>query len=112
MMLLPDAPHSKSPEELYTLLESSPLGIDAAAAQSRLDHYGFNTLTEEQRTLISIFLSQFKSPIVAILIAAALLSYIMENRNDSMIIVGILVVNSLLGFFQEYRAETSIQIGR
>ncbi|WP_294872343.1 cation-transporting P-type ATPase [Sulfuricurvum sp. RIFCSPLOWO2_12_FULL_43_24] len=109
MMLLPDAPHSKSPEELYALLESSPSGIDAAAAQSRLDHYGFNTLTEEQRTLISIFLSQFKSPIVAILIAAALLSYIMGNRNDSMIIVGILVVNSLLGFFQEYRAETSIQ---
>jgi Ca2+-transporting ATPase len=108
-MLLPDAPHSKSTDELYALLESSPSGIDATSVQSRLHHYGHNALKEEQRSLASIFISQFKSPIVAILIGAALFSYVMGKYNDTLIILGILVVNSFLGFYQEYRAETSIQ---
>lgn len=108
-MILPDKPHSQSPDELYSLLESSLVGIDAVSAQSRLNHYGHNTLKEEQRSLLNIFLSQFKSPIVAILIAAALFSYIMKSHTDSFIILGILFLNSILGFYQEYKAEISIQ---
>lgn len=108
-MLLPNNPHSKSPEELYDLLKSSPLGIDPSEAEHRLRMYGHNILKEEHRSSLSIFISQFKSPIIAILLAAALLSYAMGHATDSMIIIGILIINSLLGFFQEYRAETSIQ---
>lgn len=108
-MILPDNPHSKSPGELYHLLESSFLGIDTSSAQNRLHYYGHNTLKEDQRSLVTIFLAQFKSPIVAILIAAVLFSYVMGNHTDSMIILGILVVNSALGFSQDYKAEISIQ---
>ncbi|MCK9373808.1 MAG: cation-transporting P-type ATPase [Sulfuricurvum sp.] len=54
-MILPDNPHSKSADELYDLLESSLLGIDAASAQNRLHQYGHNTLKEEQRSLVTIF---------------------------------------------------------
>lgn len=109
MLAWVEAPHSKTAEEIYTLLDSSASGIDPASALRRQHLYGLNSLKEEQRSAINIFISQFKSPIVLILIAAAMLSYTMGNRNDSMIIMGILVINSLLGFVQEYRAETSIQ---
>lgn len=105
----PENSHSKTAEELYALLESSPSGIAADEARSRLDRFGPNRLKEEGRSLFAIFIDQFKSPIVAILIAAALLSLAMGQKSDSLIIAGILVVNSLLGFFQEYRAETSIR---
>ncbi len=104
-----DFPYTKPPDELYDLLKSSPSGIEANEADKRLRKYGFNTLKEEERSLFSIFLGQFKSPIVAILIVAAVLSFMMGHRTDSMIIAGILIINSLLGFAQEYRAETSIR---
>lgn len=109
MIKLPEFPHADHVEELYDVLESSPDGIEAGQVAKRLRKFGPNTLKEEQRSLIAIFLGQFKSPIVAILIAAAFLSYGMGHPSDSMIILGILIVNSLLGFFQEYRAETSIR---
>lgn len=108
-MQMADTPHSKTPEELYTLLESSPSGLETAQIDVRQRTYGANALKEEQRSLPAIFLDQFKSPIVAILIAAALLSLAMGHNTDGLIIIGILIINSLLGFFQEYRAETSIR---
>lgn len=104
-----ECPHSKTAKEIYTLLDSSPSGIKAAVVLERQRLYGRNFLKEEQRSAVIIFISQFKSPIVLILIAAAILSYAMGNHSDGIIIIGILVINSLLGFIQEYRAETSIQ---
>lgn len=104
-----DFSYTKTPDELYDLYKSSPSGIGADEARKRLRMYGFNALKEEERSLFSIFSGQFKSPIVAILIVAAMLSSVMGQHTDSMIILGILIINSLLGFFQEYRAETSIR---
>ncbi|HQS65602.1 MAG TPA: cation-transporting P-type ATPase [Sulfuricurvum sp.] len=104
-----EAPHSKTPEELYLLLDSSPSGVEASSALQRQRLYGRNLLKDEQRSYLAIFISQFMSPIVLILIIAALLSLAMGHTTDSMIIIGILVINSLLGFVQEYRAETSIR---
>ena len=109
MMTLSDSPHSITPQELYEIYESSSSGIEADEASKRLDIYGLNALEEDQRSLISIFIGQFKSPIVAILIVAAVLSLAMGHNTDSIFIIGILIVNSILGFFQEYKAETSIQ---
>ncbi|MDP3266739.1 MAG: cation-transporting P-type ATPase [Sulfuricurvum sp.] len=104
-----ETPHSKTAEEIYTLLDSSPSGLNPDSVLRRQHLYGPNLLQEEQRSLNAIFIDQFKSPIVAILIAAALLSYAMGHNTDSMFIMGILIINGLLGFFQEYRAATSIQ---
>lgn len=102
-------PHSQTPEELYDTLKSSPMGIGAEEAIRRLHVYGYNALKDEQRSVAAIFFSQFKSPIVAILVAAVVLSLAMGQRTDSLFIIGILIINSFLGFFQEYRAETSIR---
>lgn len=108
-MKLPQAPWAQSTEDLLKDLQTTLDGLDIADVKKRHKEFGSNVLLEEQRSLISIFISQFKSPIVAILIAAALLSLAMRHTTDSMIIMGILVINSLLGFFQEYKAETSIR---
>lgn len=108
-MRLSDTPHSLKSEELFTLYESAEEGITQEEASARLRTYGLNALAEEHRSLLSLFIGQFTSPIVIILMAAALLSYAMGNVTDALIILAILVINSLLGFYQEYRAETSIR---
>ncbi|HEX5711060.1 MAG TPA: cation-transporting P-type ATPase [Sulfuricurvum sp.] len=108
-MTLSQSPWSQNGDELLTLLKTSEEGLEITEVQKRSKEFGFNTLKEEQYSLSALFLRQFKSPIVAILIAAALLSYAMGKHTDSMIVFGILILNSLLGFFQEYRAQTSIR---
>lgn len=109
MLLLPDTPHSKTPDTLYAALRSSPSGIEPDEVRKRLHQFGRNALKEEQRSAVAIFLGQFKSPIVAILIAAVLLSLVLGHTTDSFFIIGILLINSILGFYQEYKAETSIK---
>jgi len=109
MFKLPKNPHAETIINIYKDLQSNPNGLNADDAFKRLQHFGHNTLKEEDRSILEIFLGQFKSPIVAILIAATILSYIMGHTTDSYIIIGILLINSLLGFIQEYRAENSIK---
>lgn len=105
----PSKPHTKSADQLYQELDSTPTGLEPAEAFRRLRHFGNNTLKEDERSGWEIFLAQFKSPIVGILIAAAILSYSMSHTTDSYIIIAILIINSCLGFIQEYRAENSIK---
>ena len=108
-MKLPKTPWALSTEELLKGLQTTLDGLEIADVKKRHSEFGSNVLLEEQRSFMAIFISQFKSPIVAIILAAALLSLAMGHTADSMIIMGILIINSLLGFFQEYKAETSIR---
>ncbi len=108
-MLLPHSPWAQNTDDLLKDLKTTLDGLDIADVKKRHSEFGSNVLLEEQHSFMAIFISQFKSPIVAILIAAALLSLAMGRTPDSLIIMGILIINSLLGFFQEYKAETSIR---
>ena len=57
---------------------------------------------------LALLLRQLGSPIVLILIAAALLSFAMRDATDGFIILVIVGASSLLGFWQEYRAVTAM----
>ncbi len=109
MMTSSELVYNKSLEELYSDYETSPSGLDTSEAQKRLKYNGLNSLREVQNSVFSIFVSQFQNSIVFILIAAALLSFVMGEETDAFFIIGILILNSILGFIQEYRAENSIQ---
>jgi len=108
-MTLPQVSWARNTEDLLKDLHTTLDGLDITDVKKHHKEFGSNSLLEEQRSFIAIFISQFKSPIVVILIAAALLSYAMGQHTDSMIIFAILIINSILGVFQEYRAETSIR---
>jgi len=108
-MTLSQSPWAQNANDLLKDLKTTLDGLDIADIKKRTKEFGSNTLKEEERSLIALFWGQFTSPIVAILFAAALLSYAMGQKSDGIIILGILLLNSLLGFFQEYRAQTSIR---
>lgn len=85
-------------------------GLSAAEAAQRLERYGRNELVEAHpRTWLTILISQFTSPLVLVLIGAAILSAIVHDVKDAVVIGAILVLNGLIGFVQEYRADKSMK---
>lgn len=86
-------------------------GLSSAQVQERLQRYGFNELPEVSRkTLFSIFLNQFKSPLIYILlVAAVIIFFIGDNRLDAFIVSGVLLFNAVVGTIQEGRAKNIIE---
>jgi Ca2+-transporting ATPase len=93
-------------EKLHTDLKS---GIQESVVQQRLEEYGKNELEEKKgRNPIKIFLMQFTSTIVIVLLVAAVITGIIGELRDTIVISIILIINALIGFSQEYRAEKAM----
>ncbi len=96
--------------DLYKDFESSEEGLSSQEAEERIKTYGRNELKEKKKkSPILLFLSQFKDFIVIILIIATIISALVHEYADAIVIAIILIVNAILGFVQEYRAEKSIE---
>ena len=90
-------------------LKSKESGLTQKDAGSRLGIYGKNKIRKaEEIHPFRIFLSQFRSFIVYILIAAVIISLLINEYVDAAVIFIILLFNALFGFIQEYKAEKSI----
>ncbi len=97
-------------KEVLAELKTSVKGLSSQEAAERLKVYGPNHIHEEEHPHVFwIFLSQFKSPIVWILLAAMLISLFVKEYVDFYVIGAIVILNSILGFMQEYRAERAIE---
>jgi P-type Ca2+ transporter type 2C len=101
--------YQETPEQLFIRLDARPTGLDEAEAARRSEKHGPNLLQEKKKqSTWLLFLGQFKDLMVLILAAAALLSGLIGELADTVIILVILVLNALLGFVQEYRAEKAM----
>ncbi len=104
-----EAWHSQSAEEVLAQLGSAATGFSAAVAAQRLAANGPNELKEGKRiSPLHIFLSQFKSLIIWILIVAGVISGVLGEMVDAIAILAIVVLNAVIGFYQEFNAEKSI----
>ncbi|MDP1732546.1 MAG: HAD-IC family P-type ATPase [Devosia sp.] len=84
---------------------ASPDGLTAAEASARLAQYGPNALPEARApSLVSVFLRQFLSPLIYVLLAAALVSVALGDIKDALFIGAVLLVNGVIGAAQEYSA--------
>ncbi len=99
---------SKSTAELFQELQSSPRGLSQAEAGERLEKYGPNVLrARRELTPLKLFLNQFKSPIVLILIFATLMSAFLKDWADAIIILLIVFGSAILSFVQENNAHNA-----
>jgi len=102
--------HNLEASETITSLNSSASGLSQEEAQKRLEQFGPNELVEKEKiSPWAIFLEQFKSVLIIILLIAVVLSAILGEVADA-IIIGIIVFFACgLGFIQEYRAERAME---
>jgi P-type Ca2+ transporter type 2C len=90
-------------------LQSRPEGLPATEAASRLQQHGPNELQEKKkRPVWMMFLLQFKDFMILILLAAAIVSAVVGDLKDMIVIMVIVIINAVVGFLQEYRAEKAI----
>ncbi|MCH5377020.1 MAG: haloacid dehalogenase, partial [Planctomycetes bacterium] len=101
--------HRLSVEEVLASLSSGPDGLTPSEVQARFAMHGPNALPEgKRRTLLRLFLSQFQSPLIYLLLVAAVLAAFLGKQGDAAVILAVVVVNALIGSFQEGRAERSM----
>jgi Mg2+-importing ATPase len=101
---------SQPAERVLATLESSFQGLTSAVAQRRLEEVGPNLLRARERvTALRLFLAQLKSPLVLILVFAAVISLLTGEVVDAAIVLAIILASTILGFIQEYSASQAME---
>ncbi len=101
--------HSLRKEDVVKALNSDVKGLTEQEAELRLEKYGKNELREVYKiNPLKIFFKQFNSFLIYILLAAIIVSLIIQHYIDASVIFAIVILNASLGFIQQYRAEQSI----
>lgn len=103
------APEKLSISEVLSKTDSRKSGLSTDEAQTRLEKYGKNELAQKKGySPIVKFLLQFNDPMIFILLAAAVISAVLHEITDSIIILLVVLLNGIIGYVQESRAEKSI----
>lgn len=101
---------SLSSEEALSRMHSTPAGLTEAESTERLKQFGENLIHSKGSTEpLMLFFSQFKNPIMIILIVATLISGLTGDWIDSLIIMAIVLASVVLSFLQEYSANHAIE---
>ena len=101
--------HTKEIPEILAVLHSREHGLTKEEATGRLKEYGPNKLPEEKvDNLPVIFLRQFQSPLIYILLAASMIVFAMGETIDGSIILAVLLFNAIVGTIQEGKAQNTL----
>lgn len=102
--------HAKPIEELVSGFQTHlERGLTQQEAQERLRKFGANELAKEERASpITLFFAQFKNTLIIILLVATVLSALLGEIVDAVIISAIVLFCAVLGFVQEYRADQAL----
>ena len=101
---------SISAKDLLARLQVTIRGLSSDEAHNRLSTYGANRLKPQNKSnAFTLLISQFKSPIILILLFATGLSLFLHNLVDASIILAIVIISGLLGFWQEFSASNAVE---
>lgn len=101
--------HQLTTDQVTAQLETSGNGLSERVATQRISVYGTNTLQEQKKKQFwQLLLRQFSDFMILVLLAAAVLSGLIGNVTDAIIILVIVVLNALIGCIQEYRAARAV----
>ena len=102
--------HAMPANQVFERLDTTSDGLSKEEALRRLERFGSNELPETKKpSPVLVFLNQFRSPLIYILLVAALLSFISGHPIDAYVILAIVILNAVIGFSQEYRAERALE---
>jgi magnesium-transporting ATPase (P-type) len=103
--------HALAPQEVFQRVRTDAAhGLNRDEAARRLAEHGPNALPQaKRRSLFTVFLRQFASPLIYILFVAATIALAMGHRGDSVVILIVVLINAVIGTVQEGRAERSME---
>jgi magnesium-transporting ATPase (P-type) len=102
--------HALPAGEVEQRLHTDAEGLSAAEAATRLDRFGPNQLEDEPPTPALVVLArQFASPLIYILVAATVVTLLLEEYIDAGVIAFVLALNAVIGFTQERKAEGAVR---
>ncbi|MBS3970849.1 MAG: HAD-IC family P-type ATPase [Clostridia bacterium] len=100
--------HLRDYEEVMSELNTQTKGLSSSDVEARKKKYGDNVLpSEPPPSILEIFIRQFKSPLIYILLVAGIVSIVLKEYIDAGFIILVLLLNSVIGTFQEYNAAKS-----
>jgi P-type Ca2+ transporter type 2C len=102
--------HVQSLNSIISEFQSdSEKGLSASQVEKSLAKHGANELPKErQKSAIVLFLTQFQNPIIYILIVAGILTSIVADPMDSIVIFAVVIINTFIGYYQESKAEAAL----
>jgi len=102
--------YQKECSEVLKELNTPPGGLSEVEARYRLKKYGKNSIEEKKElNIILEFLSNFKSPLVFLLIVVAVISFLLNQTLSAIIIGGMVVLSVTLNFFIEHNAQKAAE---
>lgn len=96
-------------EECFDALDADSAGLTSDDAKVRLKKYGYNELEVKKHSAITRFLLQFHSPLLYILVVAAIICFFLDRFMDMVVILGVVLATVIIGFIQEGKAEVSLE---
>lgn len=108
--MLVKQPYTKDIAALVAEMHSEvQRGLSSKEADKLLQQYGQNLIqAEKQRRLLTMLLQQFASPMVLLLLFAAVLSFFFQEWLDGTAILAVVLINALIGFYMELQANRSM----
>ena len=102
---------NKGSEEIIQELSSNLInGLSSSEAKSRLEKNGLNKLQgKKKKSLLQLFFSQINDVMIYILLIAAIISAIVGEISDAIIILIVIFVNAIIGVIQESKAEKALE---
>ncbi len=115
-MTLPSQPQSAGQEwyqqsaaQAAAALSASEAGLNSAEAAERLARYGYNEIKFKKTSALVRFLLQFRSALIYLLLASALVTALLQHWTDTAVIMAVVIANAVIGFVQEGKAEASME---
>ena len=101
--------HHLAIDDVFSLCDATANGLSQAAAEERLRRFGPNSLKpQKKRSAIARLGSQFHNVLIYVLLAASMMTMLLQHWVDSGVIIAVVILNALIGFIQEGKAEKAL----
>lgn len=101
----------KTTKDIFSEFSTNGIkGLSKKESAKRIETYGLNHFETDKFSALKIFLRQFKSAFIYLLLLAVVITSALREYIDSIMILIFLAVNTGLGFFQEYGSEKTVQL--
>ena len=102
--------YTKTIDEILSELNTSLKGITFEEAANRLEKNGYNELKQNtKKSILKMILEQFKDSMIIILFIASLISFLLGEKAESIVILAIILINSIISIIQEKKATNAIE---